>query len=87
MMWSGVSIFALIGPLIASALERRFGMDAVGYWCGATMLLTSVLFACSMALKRKEDKGSTLTTLIGDDENSGVQISTCPTSGCAATNV
>ncbi|KAL8980020.1 MAG: hypothetical protein Q9205_004787 [Flavoplaca limonia] len=72
MMWSGVSIFALIGPLIAASLKRKFGMDAVGYWCGATMLLTAVLFAWSMALKRKDDKGSTTGTLVGDGEENGV---------------
>lgn len=72
MMWSGVSIFALIGPLIAATLKRRFGMDAVGYWCGATMLLTAVLFAWSMVLKRKDDKGSTTGTLVGDEEENGV---------------
>ncbi|KAL9632158.1 MAG: hypothetical protein Q9204_003907 [Flavoplaca sp. TL-2023a] len=71
MMWSGVSIFALIGPLIAAALKRQFGMDAVGYWCGATMLLTAVLFAWSMAVKRKDDKGSTTGTLVGDGEECG----------------
>ncbi|KAL8919946.1 MAG: hypothetical protein Q9208_006514 [Pyrenodesmia sp. 3 TL-2023] len=56
MMWSGVSVFALVGPMIAAALKRRFGMDAVGYWTGATMLATTVLFAWSMYLKRQEDK-------------------------------
>ncbi|KAL8897034.1 MAG: hypothetical protein Q9192_002775 [Flavoplaca navasiana] len=71
MMWSGVSIFALIGPIIAAALKRKFGMDAVGYWCGATMLLTAALFAWSMALKRKDDKGSTTGTLVGDSEECG----------------
>ncbi|KAL8872135.1 MAG: hypothetical protein Q9174_002181 [Haloplaca sp. 1 TL-2023] len=56
MMWSGVSIFALVGPLIAATLKRRFGMNAVGYWTGSTMLLTTVLFVCSIYLKRKEGK-------------------------------
>ncbi|KAL8999501.1 MAG: hypothetical protein Q9169_001706 [Polycauliona sp. 2 TL-2023] len=87
MMWSGVSIFALIGPLIAAALKRRFGMDAVGYWCGATMLLTAILFAWSMWLKTKEDKGSTTSTLIGDGENSGEQTPASPASRCASTKV
>ena len=53
---SGVSIFALVGPLIAATLKRRFGMNAVGYWTGSTMLLTAVLFVWSMYLKRKEGK-------------------------------
>lgn len=89
MMWSGVSIFALVGPLIAAALKRRFGMDAVGYWCGATMLLTAVLFAWSMFLKRREDKRSTTSTLVGvgDGEKSGVQTPASPESKYAATNV
>ncbi|CAL8575529.1 hypothetical protein XPA_001448 [Xanthoria parietina] len=87
MMWSGVSIFALVGPLIAAALKRRFGMDAVGYWCGATMLLTAILFAWSMFLKRKEDKRSTTSTLVGDGEKSGTQSPASPASKCADTNV
>ncbi|KAL8708194.1 MAG: hypothetical protein Q9220_006864 [cf. Caloplaca sp. 1 TL-2023] len=56
MMWSGVSIFALTGPLIAAALKRRYGMDAVGYWTGATMLVTTGLLAWSTYLKRLEEK-------------------------------
>ncbi|KAL8842638.1 MAG: hypothetical protein Q9170_000413 [Blastenia crenularia] len=56
MMWSAVSVFALVGPLIAAALKRKFGMDAVGYWTGATMLVTTGLLAWSMYLKRKEDQ-------------------------------
>ncbi|KAL9596953.1 MAG: hypothetical protein Q9219_005464 [cf. Caloplaca sp. 3 TL-2023] len=58
MMWSAVSIFALVGPLIAAALRRKFGMDAIGYWTGATMVVTTILFAWSMYLKRKEDQTS-----------------------------
>lgn len=53
---SGVSIFALVGPLIAAALKRQFGMNAVGYWTGATLLVTTVLFAWSMYLKRKANE-------------------------------
>ncbi|KAL8705794.1 MAG: hypothetical protein Q9201_001140 [Fulgogasparrea decipioides] len=56
MMWSGVSIFALVGPLIAAALKRKFGMDAIGYWTGATMLVTTILFVWSMYLKRKANE-------------------------------
>lgn len=55
---SAVSAFALVGPLIAAALNRRFGMNAVGYWTGATLLVTTILFACSMHLKSQEDKSS-----------------------------
>ncbi|KAI4240804.1 MAG: hypothetical protein L6R40_004918 [Gallowayella cf. fulva] len=87
MMWSGVSIFALIGPLIAAALKRKYGMDAVGYWTGATMLVTTVLFAGSMYLKRKEDKRSTTSTLVGEGEKSGGQTPSSPASGCVGTIV
>ncbi|KAL8733864.1 MAG: hypothetical protein Q9166_001852 [cf. Caloplaca sp. 2 TL-2023] len=87
MMWSSVSIFALIGPLIAAALKRKFGMDAVGYWTGATMLVTTVLFACSVYLKRREDKKSATSTLVGDDEKSGEQTPSSPMSGYVGTRV
>ncbi|KAL8950897.1 MAG: hypothetical protein Q9222_003093 [Ikaeria aurantiellina] len=66
MMWSGVSIFALIGPLIAAALKRRYGMDAVGYWTGAVMLVTTGLLAWSTYLKRGEEKAA--EKKIGDEE-------------------
>ncbi|KAL9055174.1 MAG: hypothetical protein Q9206_003244 [Seirophora lacunosa] len=59
MMWSTVSVFALVGPLVAAELNRKFGMNAVGYWTGATLLVTTILFACSMYLKSQEDKTST----------------------------
>ncbi|KAL8656503.1 MAG: hypothetical protein Q9210_000218 [Variospora velana] len=55
---SAVSAFALVGPLIAAALNRRFDMNAVGYWTGATLLVATILFACSMHLKSQEDKSS-----------------------------
>ncbi|KAL8770600.1 MAG: hypothetical protein Q9209_003668 [Squamulea sp. 1 TL-2023] len=73
MMWSTVSIFALIGPLIAAELRHEFGMNAVGYWCGAIMLVTTALLAASVWLKRKADKGSTTSTLVGEGEKSGEQ--------------
>ncbi|KAL8919253.1 MAG: hypothetical protein Q9172_005070 [Xanthocarpia lactea] len=73
MMWSSVSVFALVGPLIAAALKRAYGMDAVGYWCGSIMLLITVLLAGSVFIKRKEEKKSTTSTLVGDYDNSGEQ--------------
>ncbi len=73
MMWSSVSVFALLGPLIAAALKRAYGMDAVGYWCGSTMLLITVLLAGSVFMKRKEERSSTTSTLVGDYDNSGEQ--------------
>ncbi|KAL8972157.1 MAG: hypothetical protein Q9183_000696 [Haloplaca sp. 2 TL-2023] len=65
---SGVSIFALVGPLIAAALKRRFGMNAIGYWTGSTMLLTAVLFVWSMYLKRKEGKRADNGTEAGSEK-------------------
>ncbi|KAI4203676.1 MAG: hypothetical protein LQ350_001677 [Teloschistes chrysophthalmus] len=55
MMWSAVSLWALVGPLVAAALKRHFGMNLVGYWTGATLLITTVLLAWSIYLKRKEE--------------------------------
>ncbi|KAL8985006.1 MAG: hypothetical protein Q9177_004555 [Variospora cf. flavescens] len=81
---SAVSAFALVGPLIAAALNRRFGMNAVGYWTGATLLVTTILFACSMHLKSQEDKSSedsatgemrsgqqTTSNRVDDDDDNG----------------
>ncbi|KAL8717690.1 MAG: hypothetical protein Q9225_005098 [Loekoesia sp. 1 TL-2023] len=83
---SAVSIFALVGPLIAAALQRKFGMDAVGYWTGATMLLTTVLFGWSMYLKRKEDQA--LEANGGSEEvKSGEQTPSSTESGYANTLV
>ncbi|KAL8816764.1 MAG: hypothetical protein Q9223_004279 [Gallowayella weberi] len=80
MMWSSVSIFALIGPLIAAQLRRKFGMDAVGYWTGATLLVTSVLLAGSMWLKRKDDRRSATSTLVGRGDQSGQVTPASPAS-------
>ncbi|KAI4171743.1 MAG: hypothetical protein LQ343_003994 [Gyalolechia ehrenbergii] len=76
MMWSGVSIFALVGPLIAAALKRKLGMDAIGYWTGATMVLTSALFTWAIYLKRKED-----VTIEGKEMKSGDQTPSSTESG------
>ncbi|KAL8943590.1 MAG: hypothetical protein Q9216_000955 [Gyalolechia sp. 2 TL-2023] len=76
MMWSGVSIFALVGPLIAAALRRKFGMDAVGYWTGATMVLTAVLFTWAVYLKRREDKA-----IEGEEIKAGEQTPSSTESG------
>ena len=66
MMWSTVSIFALVGPLIAAALKRQFGMDAVGYWAGATLLVASVLFVLARWSKKKELAKSSETSSIDE---------------------
>ncbi|KAL8692288.1 MAG: hypothetical protein Q9218_002657 [Villophora microphyllina] len=71
MMWSAVSIFALVGPLIAAALKRRFGMDAVGYWTGATMLVTTFLLAWSIYLKRKEGQVVETSDVVREEPKTG----------------
>lgn len=50
-MWSTVSIFTLTGPLIAAALRRKFGMDAVGYWTGGTLFAAGIFLALATRTK------------------------------------
>lgn len=82
---SAVSVFALIGPLIAAALKRKYGMDAVGYWTGATLLVTTVLFAWSMYLKRQE--GKRLEESSPTEEKGGEQTPASMESGSPSTLV
>ncbi|KAL9589602.1 MAG: hypothetical protein Q9203_001609 [Teloschistes exilis] len=80
MMWSAVSLWALVGPLIAAALKRQYGMNLVGYWTGATLLVTTVLLAWSIYLKRKE--GHAVITGEAIEEEPKTEESTPPsTSG------
>lgn len=67
MMWSAVSVWALVGPLIAAALKRQFGMNLVGYWTGATLLVTTVLLAWSIYLKRKDGHAVRTGEAIGEE--------------------
>lgn len=85
MMWSGVSVFALVGPLIAAALKKRFGVDAVRYWTGASMLATTVLFAWSMYSKRQEDKTSENSLPTTTEVKSGEQTPSSMESGYTGT--
>ena len=54
-MWSTVSVFALVQPMIAAALRRRFGMDSIGYWTGASLFLAGVLLVVAMRMKERKN--------------------------------
>ena len=48
MMWSVCSVFAFSGPPIVGRIVRTYHLPAVGYWCGANLLVGSTLLVLGM---------------------------------------
>lgn len=74
MLWSCCCIPAFVGPVIAGHLRDRYSIEAVGYWCGANLIVAGFLSTLAFLASPSKIEGTVDTKQLPSESSQASSI-------------